>query len=1016
MNLIAFNLSKGIKEAKWLAIDYKNANGEKTSFWISIKDILIETKEILVDEYNVTMTQNEYQGLLKDVKLKFERILSASYIEGTTYSQPDFLIEKIENNLKDLSWLEYENNNNKIVNYIRECIRFDTVPYQNKITLVSGIDDEKMSNTILEHGTFVLSSTQKDTITNIVMKNLKKKESEKSTIFLVLSLFGISTKSGFFMIAYKNVLFDPAKGTLNIVDKVLFNYEFSSDSKQEFKHNLKSYLDMDVEEFVRLFNEDIDKAKDLLQENLRLNEKIDDRPYFTELAYDSKVNIDKEFNSLIDMINNKDLSTPLKAFFGNMNTNLIKKKRDFQMIVLDDKLNIDQLRVVHNALRNPITYVQGPPGTGKTHSIVNLVFSALFNEKSVLITSNNNKPIDDIHDKIMNLNLKFQGRNIPLPILRLGNKEKILDSIKNIVKILDTADEYNISSRALNTSYESNKKKLSNINELIDLYEKKNELIEAEHALETMVKRFSKNLKTLTVLQSELNDKKLELKEIKNVDDETIKEQTTKVDNSFLSWLLQYSIICLKKIETNEYSELREILNITDNDRAASKFNNYISKHENLEKIIAMFPIILTTNLSTPKLGLAKPTFDVVIIDEAGQSSLGYSLFPMLRAKSLLLVGDQNQLSPVITLPPEINVKLMNKYSIPDVYNYIDNSILKTMQSLDSISKFILLRHHYRSQKDIIEFSNQKYYLNKLIIETKLKENGISNLAFIDTSKAKEMNNVVKNTSLTELSQIIEHIKTNNIKNAGIITPFRNQANRIQEELDKQGLNHITAGTIHTFQGDEKDIIYLSCSITDKTTEKAYDWVKNNKELINVAMTRAKENFILVGNKEAIVKKAKNENSDLMELLNYVDKKGQKVKLTPVKTNNYVNSANFKQYNTATENELFETINHALTLNTNFEIKEQVPMLNVFVEYPNEYFDYFSRASFDFVLYEKKTKLPRLVIELDGAEHITDQKVKNRDAIKEKLCKEMNLDLIRIPNNYSRRYIFVKEIIKKLFI
>jgi very-short-patch-repair endonuclease len=56
------------------------------------------------------------------------------------------------------------------------------------------------------------------------------------------------------------------------------------------------------------------------------------------------------------------------------------------------------------------------------------------------------------------------------------------------------------------------------------------------------------------------------------------------------------------------------------------------------------------------------------------------------------------------------------------------------------------------------------------------------------------------------------------------------------------------------------------------------------------------------------------------------------------------------------------------------------------------------------------------VIELDGAEHITDQKVKNRDAIKEKLCKEMNLDLIRIPNNYSRRYIFVKEIIKKLFI
>lgn len=93
-------------------------------------------------------------------------------------------------------------------------------------------------------------------------------------------------------------------------------------------------------------------------------------------------------------------------------------------------MNVDQLRVIHNALKQPVTYVQEPPGTGKTHNIINLLISAFFNEQTVLVSSNNNKPIDDIGLKLQNI--KYQNRPIPLPFLRLGNNGKIRESLPAI--------------------------------------------------------------------------------------------------------------------------------------------------------------------------------------------------------------------------------------------------------------------------------------------------------------------------------------------------------------------------------------------------------------------------------------------------------------------------------------------------------------------------------------------------------------------------------------------------------
>ena len=65
----------------------------------------------------------------------------------------------------------------------------------------------------------------------------------------------------------------------------------------------------------------------------------------------------------------------------------------------------------------------------------------------------------------------------------------------------------------------------------------------------------------------------------------------------------------------------------------------------------------MSTNISTARLGTANHTFDLVIMDEAGQCNCATALLPIARAKGLLLVGDTNQLKPVIVLEDIINQK-----------------------------------------------------------------------------------------------------------------------------------------------------------------------------------------------------------------------------------------------------------------------------------------------------------------------------------------------------------------------
>ena len=139
-----------------------------------------------------------------------------------------------------------------------------------------------------------------------------------------------------------------------------------------------------------------------------------------------------------------------------------------------------------------------------------------------------------------------------------------------------------------------------------------------------------------------------------------------------------------------------------DEETQIESFTKYLGKTENIKKLQRIFPIIITTCISAHKLGEPEPTFDMVIMDEASQCNTAVSLVPIIRGENLMLVGDPQQLNPVILLDENVNKKLREKYNVANEYDYCKNSIYKTFLACDAVSDEVLLHNHYRCNEKII--------------------------------------------------------------------------------------------------------------------------------------------------------------------------------------------------------------------------------------------------------------------------------------------------------------------------
>lgn len=255
----------------------------------------------------------------------------------------------------------------------------------------------------------------------------------------------------------------------------------------------------------------------------------------------------------------------------------------------------------------------------------------------------------------------------------------------------------------------------------------------------------------------------------------------------------------------------------------------------NEEKLLQEADVIAGTPIGLYDAGLEKIVFDQLIIDEAGQciEPLAWCIFPF--ASKIVLAGDHWQLPPTV----------LSNEAMQQGFN---RSILEI--AIETIPHVHLLNIQYRMKPVIAGFSSDYFYKGLLQSAPHLVNSNV-HLTFIDTAGSGfNETHGPDGTSLQnagELGIVRQLMQTSEYQpeESAFISPYAGQVLMAKEILPKQ----MRASTIDSFQGQEKENIFLSLVRSNDDCEIGF--LKDYRRM-NVAITRAKEQLVVIGDSATI--------------------------------------------------------------------------------------------------------------------------------------------------------------------
>ncbi|MDP6650592.1 MAG: AAA domain-containing protein, partial [Gammaproteobacteria bacterium] len=168
------------------------------------------------------------------------------------------------------------------------------------------------------------------------------------------------------------------------------------------------------------------------------------------------------------------------------------------------------------------------------------------------------------------------------------------------------------------------------------------------------------------------------------------------------------------------------------------------------------------------------------------------------------------------------------------------------------------LNEHFRSNPQIIGFSNRHIYQQRLVLKTDPSKGGQlpigAGVHRVNVSgqasrgeRGRSWKNVLEAEQVMELVRSLRADGSMSHLSLGIVTPFAAQKDFLREMLAKEGLaGEILADSAYGFQGDERDIIIFSAVVGSGITPSASRWVESPPNLVNVALTRARQALFVV--------------------------------------------------------------------------------------------------------------------------------------------------------------------------
>lgn len=635
--------------------------------------------------------------------------------------------------------------------------------------------------------------------------------------------------------------------------------------------------------------------------------------------------INKQENSLKRVKNNecvnrnlpKLLSTPNEAKVTYLSHDL-----EFRNQLLDD----NKKKIIEDALSAKDIYLlQGPPGTGKTTFISELVIQhlALNPSAKILVSSQSNVAVNHAMNKITK-------EDDSIKVVRLGREDMITNGMENYT-INAQADDIIEQIKSRVTKYFEHIKSRNFDKELFDKYNLLNEILSIEKNIEVLRKDIFHNEEFKDNKEKEYYDKKYKLDKLESLKNSFYNIESSK-SNSFIQqfiedyiklgedFISQYEILIkleeelevINKYIDDKNDRLKEFQNdlkagydildiskyrsleeyrielekkIESQKRKFDQFSKYeklkndwlkrINQSEELEKIL----IEEVSVIGATCIGIANFSnnfnlkFDLVIIDEAGRATPPELLVPMVLGKKIVLVGDQNQLPPVIDKVLSDEIKLRHNYNRREV----EESLFAYLQkNLNDDCKNIL-REQYRMNPVIGDLISTIFYNDNIISRISIEERKHyydefenNSIVWIDTKnvpdKYEESIGTTKQNTLeaNEIVKLLIKLDANYLhkrikKSVAVIAGYKAQKNLINRIIDKEGIKfsniEVEVDTVDAFQGRETDIVVYSIVRSNSIGDIGF---LSDQRRLNVSLSRARDLLVIIGDSECVLKNGKN--------------------------------------------------------------------------------------------------------------------------------------------------------------
>eukprot|EP01137_Pigoraptor_chileana_P036265 Opistho-2@31535 len=288
-----------------------------------------------------------------------------------------------------------------------------------------------------------------------------------------------------------------------------------------------------------------------------------------------------------------------------------------------------------------------------------------------------------------------------------------------------------------------------------------------------------------------------------------------------------------------------------------------------LEGFYRSRPVVATTCLGISHPLFMRRSFDVCIVDEASQITEPVCLGPLQLARCFVLVGDHNQLPPLV-----VSAKARDEGLAVSLFRRLHDAHPRAVAALE---------HQYRMNADILLLTNTLIYNNRLkcgtpaVAQSSLAipnpaalpsfqsqpavgANWLRDLidparkvVFVDTDlvpapESKFGDSVRNDIEAALVAQLASGLVACGVppSSVGIISPYRAQLTAIRGFMRHvRGSQGLEVHTVDKYQGRDKDCIIVSL-VRSNSAGNVGDLMKDWRR-VNVAFTRAKQKLVIFG-------------------------------------------------------------------------------------------------------------------------------------------------------------------------